>query len=145
TGDLRLREVVGQWHHTLTQDRANPEYIRASRLGLGRDNNNALGEIIDLYQLTYDPAILALMAPAVERFQKDMKNWGLPVGNVLSFHRDPVTHQQLLDSVRLRVRDNSKDPHLLFTGHSHESMVALASLMDPSQNYSTAALAMLPP
>ncbi len=144
TGDLRLREVVDQWHRTITQDRLNPELERASRWGEGRDNNNGLGELIDLYQLTYDPALLAYIGPARDRFQKNMKIWGLPLQNVLNFSRDPAIHNQLIESARLRASNDRKDPYQLFTGHSHESQVSLASHYLGDARMATHAMFMLP-
>jgi hypothetical protein len=89
TGDLRLREVVDEWQKTITTDRANPEFPKVDRSRKptsGRDNNNALGELIDLYQLDYNPAVLAWIGDLYEHQFDDMWEWGQRLHNVLLFH-----------------------------------------------------------
>jgi hypothetical protein len=61
----------------------------------GRDNSNPVSELIDLYQLTYDPRVLAVLAPRLDVWlygTKDkggsalMSFWGHPLHNVVLFH-----------------------------------------------------------
>ncbi len=139
TGDLRVREIlVTQWQHSLLDDRSNKNL--PMRLGVGRDNNNALGELIDLYQLTYDPRLLAYIGPCVERFYQDQRVWGLPLQNLLYFSGDPHARQQLLEAVAARRQDAKSNLHNSFLGHSPAGIFALASLQDPGQGWATDAL-----
>ena len=144
TGDLRLREVVDEWHHTITQDRANPELPRASRWNEGRDNNNGLGELIDLYQLTYDPKLLAYSGPAQVRFRKVLRSWGLPFQNVLAFSRDPFVKQQLITFAQQRNAPAGSQPATKIDGHGLTSLVSMASLYLKDPQLATQAMFMFP-
>jgi hypothetical protein len=135
TGDLRYREIlVDEWQRSL-MDRTNPELPKASRLGPGRDNNNSMGELIDLYQLTWDPRLLASIEPCIERFLDDMKVWGLPVQNLLVFSGHPEARKRLLESLEARRADKTKDLHGLFQGISPAGMYALGSLEAPGKGF----------
>lgn len=142
TGDLRLREVVvDEWQKTILEDRANPEFGRASRIeGVGRDNNNSLGELIDVYQMTYDPRLLAYIEPAMRRFHTGMKRWGLPIQNVLGFSGNLTTRAQLLEDTTARRLNTGAPKHGVFEGHSHGGIFALAALLEPNQGFSTEAM-----
>lgn len=138
TGDPRLREVVvDEWQQTILEDRANPEFAGASRIDRpGRDNNNSLGELIDLYQLTYDPRLLAWIGPATQRFYDDMKIWGMPLEKVLAFSGDSRVRQQLIDAC-LAARQPGQATHTLFTGVNHASVFAMAALLEPDAGFAT--------
>jgi PcRGLX-like protein central beta sandwich domain len=142
TGDLRLREVVvDEWQKTVLTDRANPEYARANRSGPShyrrsgsRDVTNALGELIDLYQMTYRPEILALMAPAMDFFaNQHMRVWGQPLQNVLLFHGNETVKKRVLDGVKEFRASNGKpkDKYTLWYTHARHAVFATASILDP--------------
>ncbi len=147
TGDLRLREVVNEWQRTITSDRANPEFARADRsLTIGadgagaRDNANAMGELMDLYQMTYHPALLALMAPMVDLYlnqPKAMSTWGQPLHNLLSFYGSQQAADQVLAAAAAArtTADNPEDPHSLWVTHCKHEVLALASLLAPEKGY----------
>jgi hypothetical protein len=144
TGDLRLREVlVDEWQRTIVADRANPEFSGSDRsrrreVEGARDNANALGELIDLYQMTYHPALLAHMAPMLEIFLDcHMRHWGQPLHNVLLFYRSEQARRQLLEAVDAyrRALGKPEDPRTVWYTHSPHENFALASLQDPSKNY----------
>lgn len=130
TGDLRLREVVvNEWQHTIVADRGNPEFGRASRIeGEGRDNNNSLGELIDLYQLTFDPRLLALMEPAIGRYTNNMMTWGLPTDNVVNFGISAKAVEQLREAVVARRTDQTASLHNALSGHSPGHLFALEAM-----------------
>ena len=143
TGDLRLREVVvDEWQQTILADRDNPEYHRANRSDrLGRDNNNALGELIDLYQLTYDPRLLAHIGPATDRFVENMYIWGLPLQNVLEFSGDSRVRKQLLEACRAATGPNRASgatrgkAHTVFKGHSYAGVYAMAAIESSDESF----------
>jgi hypothetical protein len=140
TGDLRYREIlVNEWQPSL-MDRTNPEVIKAIRLEPGRENNNALGELIDLYQLTYDPRLLAYIEPCIERYLASMRNWGLPAQNVLAFNGHPQARQQLLASLGARQKQSNADEHGLFSGLHHAGLFALGSGQAPGRGFAVDAL-----
>ena len=111
TGDLRLREVlVEEWQQTIVAGRDIPA-IRspfgdcASALAQGRNNSNPVSELIDLYQLTYDPRILAVLAPRLDVWLHGSKTkggsalmsfWGHPLHNVLLFRGGDDISRSLL-------------------------------------------------
>ncbi|MCM8764721.1 MAG: hypothetical protein NC830_05130, partial [Candidatus Omnitrophica bacterium] len=98
TGDLWLKEIiVDQWQRTIVSDRKNPEFQGAIRLEPGRDNNNALGELIDLYQMTYHPALLVYIDDCLKKFLTNMYHWGQPLHNVLLFYKSQQARKQLMD------------------------------------------------
>ncbi len=150
TGDLRLREVVvDEWQRTLINERKNPEYAKADRTGSveggtlqvgkegGRDVNNALGELMDLYQMTYEPRVLALMAPMMDFFlNKFMRPWGLPMNNVILFNGSEQAKRQLLEGVAEYRQTNGKvvDPKALWYTHAPFDNFALAAIIDPKSN-----------
>jgi len=143
TGDLRLRDVVvEEWQNTIIADRSNPEFPRANRInGLGRDNNNSLGELIDLYQLTYHPALLAWIGPATDRFNQSMKVWGFPIERVISFTGNETTTSKLLEAA-YEYRKTGKrptDPFGPFMGHSAAGIFALAAIADPTAGFESEA------
>jgi len=140
TGDLRLREVVvDEWQKTLLTEQANPEFAKADRskgreFDGARDVTNALGEMIDLYQLTYHPAVLAHMAPMMDFFlNKFMRHWGQPLHNTLLFYGSEQARRQLLEGVAEYRAKNGKpdDPKRLWATHSDHENFALASIVDP--------------
>jgi len=138
TGDLRLREfVVDEWQNSILNDRANPQLAEASRLHPGRDNNNALGELIDLYQLTYHPALLALIEPMLKRYLDNMYHWGLPHENVVSFLGNSQARQQIVDGcAAYRTKaGNPDDPKSLWRTHAPHGVLALASILDPDSDF----------
>ncbi len=151
TGDLRWREVVvDEWQKTILTDRRNPEFSRADRTDAlsptgvagnpregARDVTNALGEVIDLYQMTYDPRVLALMAPMMDYFlNKFMRPWGMPVHNVVLFYGSEQAKKQILESVeeRRRLKDKAEDPKAFWYTHAPHENFALASILNPAGN-----------
>lgn len=110
TGDLRLREVVvEEWQKSLLEDRANPIYNTYFRpdyvFGSGRDTNNTLGELIDLYQLTWHPALVPMMNRLLPLALKTPVNWGIWKENVLAFHGST----ELKEIIR-RLADHHRSP-----------------------------------
>lgn len=149
TGDLRLREVVvDEWQKTLVNERKNPEYakyLKADRVasvdggtmtmesGSARDVNNALGELMDLYQLTYEPRLLALMAPMMDFFlNKFMRPWGQAVHNVILFYGSQQAKKQLLDGVDEYRKTKGKlaDPKCLWQTYAPFDNFALAAIIN---------------
>ena len=151
TGDLRWREVVvDEWQKTILTGRKDPEFAKADRTdGLNpagvlanekegaRDVTNALGEMIDLYQMTYDPRVLALMAPMLDYFlNKFMRPWGMPVHNVVLFYGSEQAKKQILEGVEEQRRLKSKvvDPKCFWYTHAPFENFAMASIIDPKSN-----------
>ena len=113
TGDLRLREVlVDEWQNTIVADRANPAiqipFGDAGSLQQGRDNSNPVSELLDLYQLTYDARVLAVLAPRLEVWLYGSKDkggsalfsfWGHPLQNVLLFMGIDEVRRSLLEGM----------------------------------------------
>jgi hypothetical protein len=144
TGDLRLREVVvDEWQRTVLTDRRNPNFAPADRSRRGeregaRDNSCPLGELIDLYQMTYEPALLGHIAPMLEIFlNQQMRHWGMPLHNVLMFHRSEQARMHLLAAVaeyRQSLGKPAADPRGIWYTHSPHENFALASIVDPDSN-----------
>jgi hypothetical protein len=146
TGDLRLRDVLLAWQTTIVSDRANPEFARSDRSlnvregGGARDNANALGELIDLYQMTWHPALLSLMAPMLDAYLQPngMSTWGQPLHNLLSYYRSRQTAKQLLAGVaqaRATTDDRPANPYQLWSTHCPAEVYALAALIEPRFRY----------
>ncbi|HRU06609.1 MAG TPA: hypothetical protein P5137_12645, partial [Candidatus Brocadiia bacterium] len=115
TGDLRVREVVvDEWQKTLLTRRDNPEFAGADRsTGRERDGardvTNAMGELMDLYQMTYRPELLAYIAPKLDFFLNlFMRHWGQPMHNTLLFYGSEQARKQLLDAVADYRENNGK-------------------------------------
>lgn len=149
TGDLRLREVVvDEWQNTLLTERDNPEYAKADRSNTAypqnpRDNSTAVGEIIDLYQLTYDPRLLALLAPRMDIWLNAPgcmgTDWGQPMHNVMLFHGSKQAERQLVAGAHALVNEM---PHLEKINqtiarplHAARELLALASLVEPDAGF----------
>lgn len=133
TGDLRLREIlVDEFQKTILTDRKNPEFQDATRLNPGRDNNNTLGELIDLYQMTYNPALLVYIDDCLKRFLNEMYHWGMPLHNVLLFYKSEQAKRQLLEGVI----DPKTDKVGLWTTHSPHENYALASIFETDKEKS---------
>jgi hypothetical protein len=135
TGDLRLREVVvDEWQHTLLTDRANPQFALANRsAGAGRDANNSLGELLDLYQLTHAPAILGYLPNMIGLYLGRMNTWGLPSQNMVLHYGSEQAKKQILEGVADFRQTNGKplDPRGLWYG-PRPGIFALAWIIDPS-------------
>ncbi|MGC9065598.1 MAG: hypothetical protein ACP5JO_03070 [Candidatus Ratteibacteria bacterium] len=132
TGDLRLREIlVDKWQKTITTDRKNPEFAGATRLEPGRDNNT-LGELIDLYQMTYHPALLVYIDDCLQKYLTNMYHWGQPLHNVLLFYKSEQAKKQLMDGV---VDPKSEKWNLWYTHSPHENY-GLASIFETDKNKS---------
>lgn len=144
TGDLRLREVVvDEWQKTLISDRRNPQFARADRTqnrdsrDSARDVTNSLGELIDLYQLTYHPAVLAHMAPLMDAFlNKFMRPWGVPVLNVVLFYGSEQARRQILDGVEEYRQTGGKpaDPKSFWYTHAPFENFAMAAIINPQSH-----------
>lgn len=111
TGDLRLREVlVEEWQNTITTGRDLPAIQSpygdcSSALAQGRDNSNPVSDLFDLYQLTYDPRVLAVLKPRLDVYlygpsgkgtSKLFTAWGHAVHNVILFHGMEDVRKSLL-------------------------------------------------
>jgi len=156
TGDLRLREVVvDEWQNTLLADRNNPEYAKADRSNTvypvnPRDNSTAVGEIIDLYQLTYDPRLLALLAPRMDIWLNRRGcmgiDWGQPMHNVMLFHGSTQANQQLLEGARALTAKVPYQSRIIRTIarplHAARETLALASILNPDSDWAVQALSM---
>lgn len=131
TGDLRLKEIiVNEWQNTIVSDRKNPEFPGATRLEPGRDNNNTLGELIDLYQMTYHPALLVYIDDCLKKFLSNMYHWGQPLHNVLLFYKNQQAKKQLLEGV---IDPKSDKLNLWYTHSPHENY-ALAAIFETDKN-----------
>lgn len=144
TGDLRLREVVvDEWQKTIISDRKNPEFAHADRTQnrtdreSARDVTNSLGELIDLYQLTYHPAVLAHMAPLMDAFlNKFMRPWGLPVLNVVLYYGSEQARHQILEGVEEYRKSGGKplDRKGFWYTHAPFENFAMAAILNPQSN-----------
>lgn len=108
TGNLRLREVVvDEWQKSLLERRDDPNFANAyfTTRTLGRDSNCTLGELIDLYQLTYHPALVALIDEFMGYAKDTPTNWGIWKENVFAFDGS----RQLRDYV-LKLAQHYRDP-----------------------------------
>ena len=151
TGDLRFREVVvDEWQHTILEERRNPEWGGAVSARLrwnepvvpyvNRDGNHALGETIDLYQLTYDPRLLPFHQMALERMQQNMFPWSVELRNVLLFRRTPKLRQMLIEAAAARREDPKSNLHVCFSAASPAARIALAAFMEPGKGFDRDAL-----
>ncbi len=140
TGDLRLREVVvDEWQKTLLADRLNPQWDLASRHNRspkgGRDNNQPLGEMLDLYQHTYDPRLLALIQPCMEAMEKNMVRWSRELPTVLDFRRTPKLKNQLIEAVDAHWLDAQTSLYSAVTYLALPQRYALAAWIKPGKGY----------
>jgi hypothetical protein len=113
TGDLRLREVlVDEYQNTIVTNRADPAIWYDTRHsvadGQGRDNSNPVSDLLDLYQLTYDARLLAVLAPKLDVWLHGVKSvggsslfsfWGQPLQGMVLFQGRADVRQSLLDVV----------------------------------------------
>ncbi|HOK56461.1 MAG TPA: hypothetical protein PKV21_00745 [bacterium] len=133
TGDLRLKEVVvDEWQKTIVSNRSHPEFNGAIRLEPGRDPNNALGELIDLYQMTYHPALLIYIDDCLRKFLDNMYHWGEVLHNVLLFYKSERAKKQLLEGVS----NPKSDKVNLWTTHAPHENYALASIFETDKEKS---------
>jgi hypothetical protein len=143
TGDLRLREVVESWQRTILTDRLNPQFAPADRSGNGdinsaRDNSNPINELLDLYQLTHEPAILAHLGTMVPIFlNQQMRHWGQPLHHLLHTYRSAQAGEQLLAAVREHRATLGKpaDPLGVWYTHAPHENWSLAAILDPTAGY----------
>lgn len=150
TGDRRFLDSVKEWHNTLVNDRLNPNYKPADRSqkedgsmknsrNSARDIGNHLGELIDLYQLDYDPKTLALIAPRYDIVVNSVsRNWGLPMNNILLFSGSRNFKRNLLEAVeeyRKSLGAPKNDPHLFWFNHAPYNNFSLAEIVQPGKNY----------
>lgn len=117
TGDLRLREVVvDEWQKTLVSDRASREYLVDDLSPTiypqnPRNNSSSIGEILDLYQLTYDPRLLALLSTRLDIYFMPGcmgADWGYPLHNLILFHGSSFARKSLLDGVEEYIATGEK-------------------------------------
>jgi hypothetical protein len=136
TGDLRFREVVvDEWQKTLLTDRANPQFPLADRSATpGRDANNSLGELLDLYQLTHAPGILGYLPKLIDLYLGRMHTWGLPHQNMILLYGSEQTKKQILEGVAdfRETQGKPKDPHGLFPYAPVPCIFATAAIIDPA-------------
>jgi hypothetical protein len=168
TGDLRLREVLAdEYQNTIAADRANPASqsdIKSSEGLQGRDNCNPVSDLFDLYQLTYDPRVLAVLEPKLDTFlfgsMGDGRGsglhpaWGHALHNIILFQGREAVNKSLLkimadkDTARTSAPNpapgNTKLPaqarvpgHVWdFFGDWHgEEAYAMATILDPQSSY----------
>lgn len=151
TGNLRYREVIEEWRNTILNDRQNTEFLRSYRpinRGNGclstrkegaRDVNAFLGELIDLYQLNYDPKILALIGPHIHfLINTYARQWGIPLQNALLFHSSRELKKKLLATVedyRVKMRIPKNDPYLFWYTHTPFKILSMAAIVKPEKRY----------
>jgi hypothetical protein len=142
TGDLRLREVVGEWERTIVSDRLNPEFPGADRsrkIDSGaRDNANSIGELLDLYQLTHHPALLAHLATMLPLYlDHQMSGWGQPLHNLLFYYKSRRTADQLLEAVEAHRAspESPRDPHAIWYNHAPHEVFSMAAFLQPDKGY----------
>ena len=157
TGDLRLREIlVEEWQDTLLTKRGDREVIKANadqsgpwegRPEVGRNRNNAIGELIDFLPIDLPPGHLARLAPVLRRYTLDMWHSGQPLHNVLQFRGSQELREILLKGsaeyrargIRFRgVEDagNAPDtPAKLWNSSSPHENFALAAITSPKDGY----------
>lgn len=148
TGDPRFRDTVMEWKTTLLEDRLNPGWAKAARMNWGknvpevnRDNNQALGEMLDLYQLTGDARLLALMQPCMKSMEQNMYSWSRELQSALAFRRTPKFRNQLIEAVKARQDDPSSNRHHVFPDASFDyGRFALAAWADPGAGFEKSAL-----
>ncbi|MHC4872401.1 MAG: exo-rhamnogalacturonan lyase family protein [Planctomycetota bacterium] len=127
TGDLRLKEIItDEWEKTILTDRLNPELADKSTYRAvkpGRETNNALGEMIDLYQLTYKPAILGHMAPLTRMLSEDLRLWGQGLHHELTYRKNKKIKNILIAGYEdyLRPDENFKLTKNFWYSHAYES------------------------
>lgn len=151
TGDLRLREVlVDEWQKTLLTARDDPQMNYADlspyRPGTTRNLTNAIGEMLDMYHMTYDPGLLARMAPLFEDYTKNMWDWGQGLHNVL-FYRGGDEYKQFLLKAVADFREIGLDtmhregspwppePHGILSSLGPAEGISLAAIIAPEQGY----------
>lgn len=147
TGDLRLREVLLAVQQTLVANRGHPEFARADRSlrvsegSGGRDNANALGELLDLYQMTHHPALLAHAAPMLDTYLNQphaMSTWGQPLHNLLSYYSSRQAADHLVAgarAARTATEASPADRHNLWKTHCPHEVYALAALAAPGEGF----------
>lgn len=151
TGDLRLREVVvDEWQKTLLTRRLDPQYRVADRSKqLGRDSNNALGEMIDLYQLTYEPAILGHLEGLSNRLPQHFWFWGHALHNELAFRKTENIKNILTEGVESYIASGfdlkkAKEPVKSFWyTHAPEANPSYIAAITGRKDFAEAALALL--
>ena len=148
TGDLRVREVlVDEWQRTLVSDRANREYAIADLSPTifpqnPRNNSSSIGELIDLYQLTYDPRLLALLSTRLDIYFTlgcMGADWGYPLHNLLLFHGSNTARRELLEGVPAYIASGEKSypPKSAWRAlHVLSESYALAGILKPDAPYS---------
>jgi hypothetical protein len=153
TGDLRLREVlVDEWQSTITTGRHLPAIQSpfgdcASAQAQGRDNANPVSDLIDLYQLTYDPATLAVLKPRLDMFLYGPGNgtpsnlytaWGHALHNVILFHGMEDVRRSLLTLAgsNASAQGDSSSPARpvwdVVDQYRPNEAYAMAAILDPS-------------
>ncbi len=144
TGDLRLREVlVEEWQKTLVSDRLNPEFAGAERsanppegINTAREKNNALGELLDLYQFTHHPAVLGYVPQRLDHFLNTfIRPWGMPQHNVILHYGSEQARRQIIEAVEERMgpQEQFKDPKRAWFTHSPHENYALALALKPER------------
>lgn len=149
TGDLRLREVlVDEWQHTITTGRHLPAIQVpygdcASALAQGRDNSTPVSDLIDLYQLTYDPRTLAVLKPRLDMFlygpgggkpSNLYTAWGHALHNVVLFHGMEGVRQSVLKLTGSKLADQmDATPKVwdVIDQYRPQEAYAMAGILDP--------------
>lgn len=153
TGDLRYKEVVvDEWEKTITEGRDNPEYPKADRSRKpdgsivagnktgARDVDCFIGELIDLYQLTYNPKVLALLGQRVPVMENNpITDWGMPLQNVIQFYGSSKLRKDLSDVAEEYTSTGMKpknDPHLFgYYGNFPHMPITLAAIFNKNKSY----------
>ncbi len=142
TGDLRLREVVvDEWLNTLLADRLNPEYAAADLSNKvfpsnPRDNSMAISEVLDAYQLTYDPRLLVYLAPRYEIWTEAPgcmgADWGQPLHNEVLFRGSTAVREKLMAGIEAeRAGKPALDKPFVRSIHATQEMFSVAGILDP--------------
>lgn len=157
TGDLRYKEVVvDEWEKTITDRRDNPEYAAADRsrnpdgtiesgqITGARDVDCFVGELIDLYQLAYNPKVLALLAPRLLTMENNpITDWGMPLQNVIQFYGSAKLRKDLKDFSEEYASTGAKplnDPHQFCAyGAPPHMPVTLAAILEKDKALALAA------
>lgn len=151
TGDLRLREVlVDEWQKTLLTGRDNPQMAIADlspfHPASTRNLTNAIGEMLDMYHLTYDPGLLARMSPLFEDYTKNMWDWGQALHNVLLYRGSDEVKGILLKvvgdfrEIGLDTMHRERglwppDPHRILSSLGPAEGISLAAIIAPEKGY----------
>ncbi len=148
TGDLRFKDIMDEVENTIVNDRLNPNYKPAdrsveangklvNRRESARDISNYVGELIDLYQYSYNPKLLAVLSPRLDQMiNRCGRNWGFPYQNILLFNGSKVFSKNLLDATDKAIKNAGKaeeteGTHYFFYNTTPFLTYTMASMIAP--------------